>query len=67
MAKFLRMLRSLRGDKSMLFAMPCPSCSFVLTTDDVALLPPLAARLKEHIADEHSRGPARPGRDASRG
>lgn len=68
MARFLRMLRSLRRDRTMLFAMPCPSCRFVLTTDDMALLPPLAGRLKEHIANEHSRGPARPGgRDASRG
>jgi hypothetical protein len=66
MKGFARLRQAVRGDRSMLFSMPCSSCDFVLMTDEVALLPQLSTRLKEHIRSEHARGQALPGRDAFR-
>lgn len=53
--RFVRVARSLRADRSMVFAMPCAQCPYELTADDLALVPQMSARFKEHVALAHVR------------
>lgn len=64
--RYVRAIRALRSDRSMLFVMPCAHCGYELSADELTLIPQLSQRFKEHLAVAHARD-AEPGHQAASG
>ncbi len=58
-ARFMRAVRSLTAERSMIVVMPCARCDYELTADDLALVPQLSARFREHMAEAHAKNAER--------